>query len=505
MYQTYPTAPVTFDVTSGLDPIVRNFGFNTSDDNIMYRSFIHQDIMALTPKLKPVKAIKRKNDKVEFELQLTVPAHAPADFTTLHIEYQQAPFAETYIKYPGQYFPPQVVKKNGVEQELGVDYNLTGAIDTKNKKYDYVFTSLTAGDVINIHGYVKSKKPIKAKYWWLPVDVASKEKIVKVALLATDPAFLLNQPRLPMPTYINVLEEVYPKLGPGMLIGIDRTDSAKYYGWLTMATSKDIYKTLWDKTGYHDGTPRFFDVFTNNGKPVVKRLKSLPPNKHDNALLAEIIALKIAIDASNNQNIQYGFGELIYDDSSSAYAAFHGKMVKEIAAEASAAMTAKTSTWGDAGQFYYVVNRINGAFAGELDTVSFSGKTVLAGVKALKEVPFLLSNLDTPPPPPSSNYSGVDVPDVYELSQNYPNPFNPTTNIQFILPEDAIVTLKVYNILGQEVATLASKELFTEGMNDVEFDAGRLSSGVYFYHITADGVGENAGKFNAVKKMILMK
>jgi hypothetical protein len=503
MYQTYPTAPVTFDVTSGLDPIVRNFGFNTSDDNIMYRSFVHTDVMALTIKGKPFKSVKRKNDKVEFELQLTVPTHTP-DFTTLHTEWGAAPFATTDIKYPGQTFPPQVVKVNDVELTLGVDYNLIGAIDGKNKKFDYVFTSLTAGDVINIHGYVKSKKPIKAKYWWLPVDVASNEKIVKLALLATDPAFLLNQPRLPMPTYINVLEEVYPKGGSGMLVGTAHPEAPKEYGWLQMATSKDIYKTLWDKTGYHDGTPRFFDIFTN-GKPVVKLLKSLPPNKHDNALLAEIIALKIAIDASNNQNIQYGFGELIYDDSSSAYAAFHGKMVKEIAAEASAAMTAKTSTWGDAGQFYYVVNRINGAFAGELDTVSFSGKTVLAGVKALKEVPFLLSNLDTPPPPPSSNYSGVDVPDVYELSQNYPNPFNPTTNIQFILPEDAIVTLKVYNILGQEVATLASKELFTEGMNDVEFDAGRLSSGVYFYHITADGVGENAGKFNAVKKMILMK
>lgn len=98
-----------------------------------------------------------------------------------------------------------------------------------------------------------------------------------------------------------------------------------------------------------------------------------------------------------------------------------------------------------------------------------------------------------------------ELPTISGLEQNYPNPFNPTTTISFILPEDAIVTLKIYNTIGQEVATLANKELYTEGMNELEFDASRLSSGIYFYQMIANGVGENAGKFSTVKKMVLMK
>ncbi len=515
MYQTYPTVPVAFDVTSGMDPIVKNFGFNTEDDLIMYRSFLHEDIVALDSKGKVPKAVKKtKNDKVEFELELTVPAHTPADFTTLHLEYGAAPFATTDIKYPGQTFPAQVVKKNDVVQVLGVDYTLTGVIDGKLKKFDYVFTTLTGGDVINIHGYVKASKPIKAKYWWLPVNVDPKESIVKIPLLATDPAWEMNQPRIPMPTYANLIDEVYADAGwfqkgmvptDSLVVGIVRADSPKVYGWVWLPKPADVQKSLYDKVGLtHDGDARYFD-FLKLIKPFVKQQKSLPPKVHDNKLFAEIVALKLAIAASVTQHIPLGFGELVYHDTSSAYAAFNGKMVKEIAAEASAAMTAKTSTWGDAVSFFDVIRKINEAFDGPIDSASFAGVTVFTGVAELKEVPYLISDPTIAKAVITPSLSYNEVPNVFELSQNYPNPFNPTTNIQFILPEDAIVTLKVYNILGQEVATLASKELFTEGMNDVEFDASRLSSGVYFYQISVDGVGENAGKFTQVKKMVLMK
>lgn len=89
------------------------------------------------------------------------------------------------------------------------------------------------------------------------------------------------------------------------------------------------------------------------------------------------------------------------------------------------------------------------------------------------------------------------VPTQFELSQNYPNPFNPTTVINFTLPKAANVTLKVYNSLGQEVATLVDG--FKTAQNyEVTFDASNLASGVYVYRLAGDN-------FTQSKKMILMK
>ena len=85
----------------------------------------------------------------------------------------------------------------------------------------------------------------------------------------------------------------------------------------------------------------------------------------------------------------------------------------------------------------------------------------------------------------------------YELLQNYPNPFNPLTTIEFTLPKSEIVTLKVYNILGEEIATLVNKKLHS-GNYTYNFDGSNLASGVYLYRI-------EAGEFQDVKKMILLK
>lgn len=90
-----------------------------------------------------------------------------------------------------------------------------------------------------------------------------------------------------------------------------------------------------------------------------------------------------------------------------------------------------------------------------------------------------------------------ELPQEFLLSQNYPNPFNPSTKINFALPVESEVTLMVYDVLGREVATLVS-ELKTAGTYSVTFDAGRLSSGVYFYRITA-------GEFQQIQKMMLIK
>ena len=89
------------------------------------------------------------------------------------------------------------------------------------------------------------------------------------------------------------------------------------------------------------------------------------------------------------------------------------------------------------------------------------------------------------------------VPDEYNLSQNYPNPFNPVTKIEFAIPKNNFVTLKVYDLTGREVAVLLNNN-FTAGKYEVSFDGTKLSSGVYFYKLIS-------GDFTSVKKMILVK
>ena len=90
------------------------------------------------------------------------------------------------------------------------------------------------------------------------------------------------------------------------------------------------------------------------------------------------------------------------------------------------------------------------------------------------------------------------VPTTFELYQNYPNPFNPSTNIQYTLDRANYTTLKVYDLLGREVATLVN-EYQTAGLKPpVHFDASRLSSGVYLYRL-------KSGEFSAVKKLVLLK
>ena len=97
--------------------------------------------------------------------------------------------------------------------------------------------------------------------------------------------------------------------------------------------------------------------------------------------------------------------------------------------------------------------------------------------------------------------SSIEIPKEFALHQNYPNPFNPTTTIRYQLPIVSHVTLKIYNILGQEVKTLVD-EIQYAGYKLVEWNAGNLSSGVYFYRLTTNTNGKS---FVAVKKLLLMK
>ena len=114
---------------------------------------------------------------------------------------------------------------------------------------------------------------------------------------------------------------------------------------------------------------------------------------------------------------------------------------------------------------------------------------------------FSVTLVDTTKPHPGAttsiqNLTG-NIPTEYKLEQNYPNPFNPATNIKFSIPVQGLVSLRIYNTLGQEVAILVNKEL-SIGQYEANFDGSKLTSGIYFYKLEAEG-------FTEIKKMMLIK
>ena len=92
------------------------------------------------------------------------------------------------------------------------------------------------------------------------------------------------------------------------------------------------------------------------------------------------------------------------------------------------------------------------------------------------------------------------IPVAYELFQNYPNPFNPTTTIEYALPLRSTVTVKVYSILGQEVATLINSEQ-AAGQHQTTWNASNVASGMYFLRISAQSIDGSKASFIQVRKM----
>ncbi len=395
----------------------------------------------------------------------------------------------------------------------------------KEKKWSYTGISLNPGETIRICGRGDKGKPMevrKGQWYWTKDGIRVRKEVVPVP---ADSMRLLHR----MPNINNIGEELYAlgaaPLPNGITAGLtdivanDFKGKPIYRGIIHPKKWKAVSKTLFKKQKagnlYQDGPAYCLD--TIKGKYVKKLLKSLDPKKtirykesvqSGNRLIGELLALKVNILASEYARTPQGFGALRYHAEGKPY---DGMSIEEIARAADSAISCvgglrDTMTYADLADF---LEMLNSSFSGPFDTVSFSGPggTRATGVLAVALVPYLETDETSFAPVPYADLSALygREPESYLLEQNYPNPFNPTTTIEFSLPEDALVTLKVYNLLGQLVATLADREEFTPGRNAVDFDADHLPSGVYFYHIRVSGEDGSSGPFQRVRKMVLMK
>lgn len=141
--------------------------------------------------------------------------------------------------------------------------------------------------------------------------------------------------------------------------------------------------------------------------------------------------------------------------------------------------------------------------------VNESGQLVLSSLTAvaLPSGTIRVSPTTELPPPPPDGIGSVpkQKPTSYALEQNYPNPFNPSTTIRYALPVDSRVTLTMYNVLGEEVARPVDSELEPAGFREVQFDAGTLSSGMYYYRMNAIGADDSKDRFVQIRKMVVVR
>lgn len=309
----------------------------------------------------------------------------------------------------------------------------------------------------------------------------------------------------PMPNYGNVRDTIFeysfPK-GSFLFLGIPQInkDSAKQYGWSYFKGGKGKGKAIikmFPSTGIADS----FKHKKAYSSPTLKKI--------NNKLASELLVLKMNIAASNEKITVPGdsnyLGDLFYEAIEDTATPFYGKTIRELVKIGDTALTfGKNRPSTNFALLANILERINNAFASPEtlsfnDTVSFfDGGLRIKGYGYIFEKTFLRRDLGIPP----KRYVDVMeyIPQTFIQEQNFPNPFNPSTTISFSLPMSSIVSLKVYNILGEEVALLLNNEAREEGEHEIVFDASHLSSGVYFSRISVNG-----GEFVQAKKLLLVK
>ncbi len=381
----------------------------------------------------------------------------------------------------------------------------------KNTRVELTFDALVdPGDTVVLHGLGMKARPQHIGAWFWTYENLER------SVLDTTEHYTLNAPRWPMPNAINLLRAI----GGPVLVGLGGPHSVLH------PTYKDVMKSLADKGDrLHIGVARCLDRFSGpTGKSIKKMQKFLSPTRHNNVLFAEALALAVNIRSSDLHRTPPGLGGLLYDEGTGPAMPLNGMTIREIAHAVDEFLSSYDDSvaspscmmppsWGSlsADTLYDRLRRINAAFSGPMDTVSFSTSLVITGTREPSETGIVRYDAGAalrsayPSVPPVV----TEVPERLELYQNYPNPFNPTTTIEFFLPASSLVTLKVYNMLGQEVASVIDHEAMEDGYQESEFDASSFGSGVYFYRLVAQPVDDEARPTGAslveIRKMVLIK
>ncbi|GEM_PF-871861 len=308
------------------------------------------------------------------------------------------------------------------------------------------------------------------------------------------------------PTPGNVLDTVFVRMGwkrTGFFLGIPAPIHSRTNAWVLFKNYSAYLRRFLPQTG----PARGFDTY---GGAAWHGWRVAPiASLHNNVLAGEQFSLKFNIAASDLGITPAGLGDLIYNDASNPASPCNGKTVRQIVAKVDSALT----FWqGHAAQYFHELaislQQINNGFTGPLNVISGSPLR-LTGAISLQNVPVL--HLSTAPPEEIrtpellAEETPELLPEQYALRQNYPNPFNPTTIIQFDLPSQAIVTLKIYNMLGQEVAILFDHTTMDIGLQETEFNADFVPSGLYLYRLDAIDQETGTPVFSQTKKMLLVK
>ena len=458
-------------------------------DKVQYRTFVQTEI-ANAVNSAGKHAIEKRKPYASYGCFQFANSNAPGAAMGLHVEFDQAVMA-----------PPT----GGSAMPVSfAPFTSAANPDGKGKAWNFTTPSTPVGASVTVCAFGNKGKGLAAKKWWW-LNSSSAMLGAKMGAAPVVSSYLL----LKMPNPLNVLQELYTE-GPPLPVGLP-TSTGKNAGGkdvfkqVTHPKWTDVLATLYKK-GPHTGDPRCLDVFTNL-KPIEKVQKSLTAGSHNNKLLAEAVALKFNIAASRFGNTTPGLGEMTYVGGT-----YDGLTLQHIAelADTGLACVANAKIGGNLLGLYNTIRSINIAFSGPFDTTGFLTKTVVKGVGSVTDVSYLHKSSEQIPIVITKPFVDPNpIPESFTLRQNYPNPFNPTTTIEFALPADAIVTLKVYNILGQEMTTLFDHEALDAGTQFVDFDASNLPSGVYFYRVVAQSVNEdglqNSEFYTSVKKMMLLK
>ncbi len=487
--QTYPANLGVHSISLGLEQNLTGVDFGNYDSLFIgsFRTFLPESLALAVNKSGNHKPVPLKPDKDEF--WITVYNPAPDSAHTLKINFSiNVDTGSLSLSKPGTVQIPDPTKPN----------KLSIAFDS------YV----QGGDSVTFHGIIKKTKPERVNsYRWVYNDSTGRAKTYYTAQ---------NYHRLPMPNPINMVQLV----GAGSRVGLGGPHSVVHPSYTYVM--KSLVERL-DRMHLRTSVARCLNFYAGTSTPIRRQINYLSPSRGNNKLFAEALALKLNIAGSDNMILPPGLGNLIFDEGTGSANPMNGLTLREITARVDSFMSSYKDTgtihqcemppsWSGFSPetLYTKIRMVDSVFCGPLDTISFGSGLKFTSVLPLSAVSFLRFDSHAAPVIVNNRLSSpILVPDQFALHQNYPNPFNPTTTVPFTLAQRSLVTVKIYNILGQEVATLLNRELMDEGLTEVQFDAGNLPSGVYFYHLKAEGIPDEEGTpgqtFTSVKKMMLMK